>query len=75
MDPQKDQNETTNHKKHFFEIFGRSGRKYFSKVFGNKKNRPKIWIHPEKSQRGSTSPTTIAQPGGMRGASGEVRRG
>jgi len=58
-----------------FDIFGSSGRRCFFKVFGNKKNRPKIQTNPEKNQRGGTSPTTIARPGGMRGASGEVRRG
>ena len=31
--------------------------------------------NPEKKQRGGTDPSKITRPGGMRGASGEVRRG
>jgi hypothetical protein len=76
MDPKSDQNGTTNHnKKLIFEIFGRSGRRCFSKVFGNPKNRRKIWKNPEKKKQGGADPGKITRPGGMRGASGEVRRG
>ena len=62
-------------KKLIFEIFGYSGRNCFFKVFGDKKNLPQNRTKIEKKQRGSTGTCKIGRPGGMRGASGEVRRG
>ena len=76
MDPKSDQNGTTNHPDAgFLRFWGVLGGGVFSTFFGTGKSRPQIRKNLEKSQRGGAHPTKIARPGGMRGASGEVRRG
>jgi hypothetical protein len=77
MDPKKDQNGTTNHKKNIFLRFlSVLEEDVFSRFLETKKIGPNSEKKKtEKNQRGSTQTTKIARPGGMRGASGEVRRG
>ena len=76
MDPKSDQNGTKNHlDAEFLRFWGVLGGGVFSTFLGTGKSRPKILKIPEKSQRGVADPTKITRPGGMRGASGEVRRG
>ncbi len=56
----------------FFEILERSGRMCFFDVSGDRKRsaqNPILW-----AETGAKT-IKIARPGGMRGASGEVRRG
>ena len=58
-----------------FEILGRSGRRCFIDVFGDRKKSAQ---NPEKSAGGATkriSGLFFGRPGGMCGAAGEVRRG
>ena len=76
MDPKSDQNETQNHPDAgFLRFWSVLGGGVFSTFFETGKSRPKIRKNPEKSQRGGAWTTKIARPGGMCGASGEVRRG
>ena len=76
MDPKSDQNETTNHPDAgFLRFWSVLGGGVFSTFLGTGKSRPKIrknlilW-----AEMGAKTPK-MARPGGMRGASGEVRRG
>ena len=58
-----------------FEILGRSGRRCFFDILGDRKKSAQS---PEKSRKiGPKGQQTqkMSRPGGMRGASGEVRRG
>ena len=74
MDPKSDQNGTTNHKKNgFLRFLGVLEETVFSMFLERKGNRPKIRKNLEKT--GDAQTGKIARPGGMRGASGEVRRG
>ena len=74
MDPKRDQNGITNHKKtRFLRFLVVLEEDVFSRFLETKKIGPKSGKNPEKNQRGSTGTTKIARPGGMRGASGEVR--
>ena len=50
-------------------------KKLFFQCFWKQKKWPKIRKNSEENQRGGTKTTEIARPSGMRGASGEVRRG
>ena len=70
------QNGTKNHPDTgFLRFWSVLGGGVFSTFLGTEKSRPKIRKNPEKSQRGGTGTTKMGRPGGMRGASGEVRRG
>jgi hypothetical protein len=62
----------------FTKVIPTSARNSFSKFFQGvwkpKKDKKNGNIRKQK-QQGAADPSKIAQPGGMRGASGEVRRG
>ena len=76
MDPKSDQNGTKNHPDAgFLRFWSVLGGGVFSTFFGTGKSRPKIWKNPILWAETGAKTTKIARPGGMRGASGEVRRG
>ena len=72
-----DQNGTKFHPDaRFLRFWGVLGGGVFSTFFGTGKSRPKIRKNPEKKQPARGQQTRkMGRPGGMRGASGEVRRG
>jgi hypothetical protein len=76
MDPTSDQNGTKNHPDagflRFLEVLGGN---VFSTFLGTRKSQPKIQKNPILWAKTGARTTKIARPGGMRGASGEVRRG
>ena len=76
MDPTKDQNGTKNHPNAgFLRFWGVLGGGVFSTFLGTGKLQPKIQKNPILwSETGARTPK-MGRPGGMRGASGEVRRG
>ena len=76
MDPKSDQYGTTKSPgRRIFKILERSGRRCFFDVFGDqKKSAQNLEKSGKKPARGAKT-TKIARPGGMREASGEVRRG
>ena len=76
MDPKSDQNETTNHPDtRFLRFWSVLGGGVFSTFFETGKSRPKIRKNPILWAETGAKTTKMARPGGMRGASGEVRRG
>ena len=58
-----------------FEILGRSGRRCFFDVFGDNKKSAKILKNPTLWFQRGVRVVISGRPGGMRGATGEVRRG
>ena len=76
MDSKNEQNGTTNHPDTGFVIFWSVlGGGVFSTFVGTEKSRPQIWKNPILWAKTGAKTTKMARPGGMRGASGEVRRG
>ena len=74
MDPKSDQNGIKNHKDNgFVRFLGVLEETVFSRFLETKKIGPKsgkIW---KKNQQRATDPGKITRPGGMRGASGELK--
>ena len=58
-----------------FETLGRFGRMLFFDDFLERKKSPNIWKNPILWAEMGAKTSKMARPGGMRGASGEVRRG
>ena len=76
MDPKSDQNITPNHPKTgFLRFLGVLEEDVFSRFLETKKIGPKSVKIRKKVSEGGTETSKMARPGGMRGASGEVRRG
>ena len=72
MDPKSDQNGTQNQPKNIFlRFWGVLGGSVFMTFLGTGKRRPKI----RKNHKNDPRRDIDYSPGGMRGASGEVRRG
>ena len=76
MDSKSDQNGTKNHPDAgFLRFWSVLGGGFFSTFFETGKSRPKIWKNPILWAEMGAKTAKMARPGGMRGASGEVRRG
>jgi hypothetical protein len=76
MVPKSDQNGTNNHPDAgFLKFVGVLGGGVFSTFLGTGKSRPKIRKNPILWAEMGAKTGKMARPGGMRGASGEVRRG
>ena len=72
MDSKSEQNGTKNHPDaRFLRFWNVLGGGVFSTFLGTGKSRPKI----RKNRSKGTQTRKMGRPGGMRGASGEVRRG
>ena len=76
MDPKNYQNGSKNHPDAgFLRFWGVSEGWYFSMIFWSAKKSPNIWKNPILWAEMGAKTSKMARPGGMRGASGEVRRG